>query len=175
MAGRRRDRGDESTGQGRRPAVIHGWTVIAHPLFLDQLERLIDAVEAERASGKTNTANQKVLAGIARYAFDEIPRDPNASRFRLGGTLGPRYGHWRRAKFGRGRFRLFYRFRTDARIIVLAWVNDRETLRTRGARDDAYAVFARMLGRGNPPDDWEDLVGSSRALSARRRLRRALP
>lgn len=37
--------------------------------------------------------------------------------------------------------------------IVLAWVNDAETLRTYGSRTDAYAVFKAMLAR--PPNEWE--------------------
>ena len=60
--------------------------------------------------------------------------------------------HWFRAKFGAGRFRLFFRYSTRAKIIVFAWVNDEATLRTYGARSDAYAVFRKMLDKGDPPD-----------------------
>lgn len=64
--------------------MVHGWSLFAHPLFLDPLESLTAVVEAERAKGKRDTANQKVLRGIYRYAFGEIPRDPNNTQFRLG-------------------------------------------------------------------------------------------
>ncbi len=37
---------------------------------------------------------------------------------------------------------------------MLAWVNDEKTKRAYGSRTDAYAVFARMLKNGHPPDDW---------------------
>ncbi len=43
-------------------------------------------------------------------------------------------------------------------MIVYAWVNDEDTLRTYGSRTDAYAVFARVLETGNPPDDWDALL-----------------
>jgi toxin YhaV len=61
------------------------------------------------------------------------------------------------------RFRLFFRYDSKARIIVFAWVNDERTLRSAGGKSDPYAVFEKMLGRGNPPDDRAALVAASRA------------
>lgn len=58
------------------------------------------------------------------------------------------------AKCGGGRFRLFFRYSTSAKIIVFAWVNDETTLRIYGSKSDAYAVFRKMLDKGNPHDDW---------------------
>lgn len=49
-----------------------------------------------------------------------------------------------------------------ARVIVYAWVNDEQTLRSSGSKSDPYAVFEKMLGRGNPPDDWNALVLASK-------------
>ena len=82
-----------------------------------------------------------------------IPQDPSRDEYRQGSTLGPRYRHWRRARIGR-RFRLFFRHEARAKVIVYAWVNDQSTPRSSRSRTDPYAVFARMLMRGNPPDDW---------------------
>jgi toxin YhaV len=42
--------------------------------------------------------------------------------------------------------------------LIYAWVNDQQTLRTFGSRNEAYAVFAAMLKNGNPPDDWQSLL-----------------
>jgi toxin YhaV len=140
------------SGRADTPVQVNGWTLFAHPLFLDQVERLIQEVESEVRKGKRGTARQKVLTAIYRYAFSEIPNDPTAAQFRQGNTLGPEHRHWFRARFGRGRFRLFFRYQSEARIIVLAWINDEDTLRTRGSRTDAYAEFRRMLEGGNPPD-----------------------
>jgi toxin YhaV len=117
------------SGQADPPLQVNGWTLFAHPLFLDQVERLIEEVESELEKGKRGTARQKVLAAIYRFAFHEIPNDPTASHFRQGNTLGPEHRHWFRARFGRGRFRLFFRYQSEARIIILAWINDRDTLR----------------------------------------------
>jgi len=144
------------------------------PLFLDQVERVLSAVEAIRRKGKATgqTADEKLLATITYLVYELIPRDPARSEFRQGSTLGRQRKHWYRAKFGNGRFRLFFRFRTDVRIIVYAWVNDASTLREYGSRTDAYAAFGRMLDRGNPPDDWDALLERASSDEARSRARK---
>jgi len=91
----------------------------------------------------------------------------------LGGTLGDANRHWFREKFGNGRFRLFFRFDSKAKIIVYAWVNDANTLREYGAKSDAYAVFSRMLTDGNPPDGWDALVAACQDPDSIKRLQDA--
>jgi toxin YhaV len=118
-------------------------------------------VAAERAknpSGYKSGANAKVLANIVELALKRIPQDPALPRYRQGDTLGKDFKHWFREKFSNGRFRLFFRHDLASKIIVYAWVNDSKTLRTYGSASDAYAVFASMLKRGNPPDDWSELL-----------------
>ena len=56
--------------------------------------------------------------------------------------MGSAYRHWRRAKLGR-RYRLFFRYDSKAKVIVYAWVNDEQTLRSAGSKSDPYAVFER--------------------------------
>jgi toxin YhaV len=97
--------------------------------------------------------------------FEAIPVDPTRPEYRQGGTLGANRKHWFRAKFGGGRFRLFFRYSTSAKIIIFAWVNDAQTLRTYGSKSDAYAVFKAMLDRGNPPEDWAALIAGSSTIS----------
>ena len=149
--------------------IVNGWTLYAHPLFLGQLERLTEAV-AKKAKkdpkGYTASADAKLLAALRKLVFEVVPVDPARSEFRQGGTLGPDRKHWFRAKFGGGRFRLFFRYSTGAKIIIFAWVNDRDTLRTYGAKSDAYAVFANMLDKGNPPEDWVALITQSNELGS---------
>lgn len=149
--------------------VVNGWALYAHPLFFGQLDRLTAAVEkAKRKDPKKyqSSANAKLLAQLHRLAFETIPVDPARPEFRQGGTLGNNRKHWFRAKFGGGRLRLFFRYSTRAKIIIFAWVNDSETLRTYGSKSDAYAVFAKMLDSGNPPEDWEALMAASQLLTA---------
>ncbi|MGH6924717.1 MAG: type II toxin-antitoxin system YhaV family toxin [Propylenella sp.] len=154
--------------------VVNGWQLFAHPLLLDQLERLVAAVERDRRKRPDafqGSANFKLLAALSKLLFETIPEDPTRPTYRQGKTLGEGRKHWFRAKFGGQRFRLFFRYGASAKIIVYAWVNDSDTLRTDGAKTDAYAVFAAMLKRGNPPDGWDDLLKASAGTS--KRLRQA--
>lgn len=154
------------------PIVVNGWTILAHPQFLDQLEKLTQAVEAEaKTNPKTykSGANPKLLASIHNLVFNEVPEDPTREKYRQGNTLGGDYKHWFRAKFGNGRFRLFFRYAKSGRIIIFAWVNDANTLREYGSKTDAYAVFASMLAKGNPPDEWGKLLEAANATLARLR------
>jgi toxin YhaV len=147
--------------------TVNGWTLYAHPLFLDQLEKLTSAVEKAKAKSPdtyASSANAKLLAQLHKLMFELIPIDPARPEFRQGGTLGTNRKHWFRAKFGAGRFRLFFRYSSSAKIIIFAWVNDSETLRTYGSKSDAYAVFAKMLDGGNPPEDWAALMKTSQSL-----------
>lgn len=92
-----------------------------------------------------------------------IPQDPGNPMFRLGSTLGEVDKVWFRAKIF-GQHRLFYRFDTASKIIVYVWVNDAESLRTYGSKNDAYAVFKKMLDSGYPPSTFEELVAQAREL-----------
>ncbi len=158
--------------------VIDGWTIFAHPLLLDQLERAIAAVEAARAAdpkGYQCTAQAKLLAILARLIFETIPADPTRPEYRQGDTLGQSRTHWFRAKFGNGRFRLFFRYDSRTKVIIFAWVNDETTLRTYGSKTDAYRVFKGMLHKGSPPDDWTALLAAASAEAVVKRLEKAEP
>lgn len=142
---------------------VGGWTIYAHPLFLGQLERLVTAADRAKQrnpEGYAHGRDAKMLAAVLKLAFDDIPGDPTHPRFEQGQTLGPERKHWRRAKFYQ-QYRLFFRFSSSAKLIVLAWINDEDTKRAYGSRRDAYAVFAKMLQNSNPPDDWDALLKAS--------------
>lgn len=147
---------------------VNGWTLLAHPLFLSQLEKLTLAVEtlkAKKPESYAQSANTKLLAALYRLTFETIPADPTSTAYRQGLTLGPDYKHWFRAKFGSGRFRLFFRYDTASKIIIYAWVNDETSLRTYGAKTDAYHLFKSMLNDGNPPDDWPTLLAHAQSIA----------
>jgi len=146
-----------------KPLVIHGWTVFAHPLFLARLEALSAQVEAQMQKDPAGYAKKnayKRLAAIRRLAFDVIPQDPTKAEYRQGVTLGGDHKHWFRAKFFQ-QYRLFFRYHTPSRIIVLAWVNDESSKRAYDSSDDVYKVFQKMLLTGRPPDDWDQLLRES--------------
>jgi len=141
-----------------------GLILLFHDGIVEQLQKLHAASDRARRTDPTGyhgNANVRLFRALTRLMLEVIPSDPGRDQHRLGNTLGPAFRHWRRAKVGR-RFRLFFRYDSRSRTIVFAWVNDRQTLRAVGSKSDAYAVFQRMLKRGNPPDDWTTLVKASR-------------
>ena len=165
---------DARPAEGSPGLIRHGWRLLGHPLFLDQFGRLRAAVERARRAdpqGWRGKADAKLLAMIRALVLDRIPRNPLEPEFRQGNTLGPAHRHWFRAKFGGARFRLFFRADSRARVIVLAWVNDRDTLRKAGSSTDPYAVFAAMLAAGNPPNNWTALLAEAEAPEAVQGLR----
>ena len=151
------------------PLVIDGWSIYAHPLFLIQVEELIVEVEDRKArdpSGYVSKNCTKRLAAIHKLVTETIPADPASPQFRQGGTLGGSRKHWFRAKFYQ-RYRMFFRYDGNRKVIVLGWVNDDSTLRTFSSKTDAYTTFKSMLDEGNPPDDFETLFKEAAAASSR--------
>lgn len=126
---------------------IGGWTIFAHPLFLSQVNELADQVEKLKAKDpkkfKTKNATKR-LAAIRTIVMEKIPANPGADEYRQGETLGAENKHWFRVKFYQ-QYRLFYRFNSEAKVIILGWVNDDDTKRAYGSKTDAYHVFSRML------------------------------
>lgn len=140
--------------------VVNGWTLYAHPLFIEQvetLERKVKALKAKDPSGYLKKNNTKRLAAINKLAYEIIPQDPTLPEYRQGKTLGDDNKHWFRAKFFQ-QYRLFFRFHLESKVIIYAWVNDESNKRAYDSKSDAYKVFAKMLKSGNPPDDWDALL-----------------
>jgi toxin YhaV len=140
--------------------IVQGWTLLFHDALIDQLTKLTDACERARKSDPKNfksNANVKLMAALGKLMLEVIPADPARPEFRQGNTLGRDYRHWFRAKF-LGRFRLFFRYDSKAKLIIYAWVNDERTLRQSGGKNDPYEIFRRMLKAGDPPNGWAALV-----------------
>jgi toxin YhaV len=153
------------------PLVIKGWSIFAHPQFLDNFELLVAQVEclrAKNAKGYTAKNPTKRLAAIVKLAFEIIPQDPTRPEYRQGASLGNEYKHWFRAKFFQ-QYRLFFRYHGESRIIIYAWVNDENTKRAYESGSDAYRTFRRMLKDENPPDNWNQLLAQAKAQNKRTR------
>lgn len=145
--------------------IINGWSIFAHPLFLRQLEDLINEVESLKKKDPAKYAGKnatKRLATIAKLVFEVIPQDPSRTEYRQGTTLGENHKHWFRAKFFQ-QYRLFFRYHDSSKIIVYSWVNDADNKRAYESKQDAYRMFRKMLESGNPPDDWEKLMKDASA------------
>jgi len=131
----------------------HGWNLLFHDGLIEQLQKLQAAAQRAQAQdpqGFESNANVKLFNALAQLVLETVPSDPNRDEYRQGNTMGPAYRHWRRAKVGR-RFRLFFRFDTKTKIIIFAWVNDENTLRSSGSKTDPYAVFQKCSSVGIHP------------------------
>lgn len=114
----------------KQPLVINGWTIFAHPLFINQLETLLATVKSLREKYPQDYKKKnptKRLAAINKLAFEIIPQDPTRKEYRQGNTLGGEYKHWLRAKFFQ-QYRLFFRYHKEHKIIIYAWVNDEKLI-----------------------------------------------
>ena len=67
-----------------------------------------------------------VIEDVSTITFKGHTMVPKAVR--QGNRLGEDHRHWVRATFGGNRFRLFFRADSEAKVIVYAWVNDRDAL-----------------------------------------------
>ena len=145
------------------PLEINGWKIFAHPLFLEQFELLLQQVELLRDRDAQNSRQKnatKRLAAISKLIFEVIPEDPTRNEYRQGATLGDDYKHWFRVKFFQ-QCRLFFRYHQASKMIVYVWVNDEQSKRADESKTDADLVFKKMLGSGNPPDDWAELLAQA--------------
>ena len=141
----------------------HGWSLLFHACLIEQLNKLHAAVQrAQRQDpdGFASNANVKLFNALSQLILETVPSNPNRDEYRQGNTMGPAFRHWRRAKIGR-RFRVFFRFDSASKIIVFAWINDENTLRSAGSKNDPYRVFQQMLEKGHPPDNWSALQKTS--------------
>lgn len=151
------------------PLVINGWSIFAHPLFLDQIDDHESQVKKLRKKDFANYTKKnatKRLAAISKLAFEVIPQDPTLTEYRQGTTLEEQHKHWFRAKFFQ-QYRLFFRFHSESKIIVYVWVNDEKNKRAYNSKTDAYRVFEKMLTDGHPPDSWEDLLFEAKTAAKR--------
>ena len=95
-----------------------------------------------------------VLSAVLEGIKETIAVDPYASRFALSGPLR----HCGRLK-GMGlpnRYRLFFRpFEAEGRrLLLILWLG---FPRKEGDRNDCYALFSRLVRRGELPEDWASL------------------
>jgi toxin YhaV len=147
---------------------VNGWTLLAHPLFADQVEALSQQVGELRRKSPVAVEKKnatKRLAAITKLIFEVIPQDPTRPEYRQGNALGTEHKHWFRAKFFQ-QYRLFFRYHEPGKIIVFVWVNDESTKRAYESNSDAYRVFQKMLATGHPPDTWEQLLVESASLGS---------
>lgn len=159
MSKRRESRKERQVKSEDLPLVINGWKILVWSDFRTRwvaLRKLVEELRQQNPGGYQNTQAAKFLKTLSEIVLEEVPSNPAGRAYLHGKSLGKTGSDWRRVKFG-GRFRLFFRFNTEHKTIIYAWLNDPDTLRKAGARTDPYTVFHAMLVRGEPPPGWDEL------------------
>lgn len=94
----------------------------------------------------------KLAKKVLRATFEIIPADPNHPDYRLVNELRK----YRRYKKGLKRYRLFFGFSSQPKIILYLYLNDDKSLRKEGSRSDPYEQFKKFVSQGkvshNPAD-----------------------
>lgn len=143
--------------------VFNEWEVRCHPIFSEIITALYWSVSDLRDKdpvGYRAHKKTRFLARIYKLVTEDIPKDPSSPRYFQGNTLGSNYRGWKRAKFER--YRLFFKYSGDRRLIIDAWVNDDDTLRKSGSSNDPYKIFTDMLNRKIIHNDIDKLESVSK-------------
>ena len=114
----------------------HGWTLLFHDNLIEQMMKLCAAVlraQEDDPHGFGSNANDKFFRALVQLIQNVVPSNPARDEYRQSNTMRPVYRHWRRAKLGR-RYRLFFRYDSKAKVLVYAWINDEQTLRSSGSQ-----------------------------------------
>ncbi len=94
----------------------------------------------------------KLAYRIRKSDQEIIPQDPDRPEYRLSGELRK----YRRYKQGLQRYRLFFCFSNQPKIILYLYLNDEKHLRKAGDKSDPYEEFKRFVVKGyfsyNPND-----------------------
>lgn len=100
----------------------------------------------------------KLYSAIMRAIQEIIPQDPYASNLALTGSL-KRYGRVKKMGIP-NRYRLFFRAieAPQQKSIFILWLG---YPRKEGDKKDCYAVFQKMVDRGEFPEKLDDLLDES--------------
>lgn len=140
--------------------ICQGWEIYFHPqLFAQQYQEILTIVQKLQATlipddYKTHPT-VKLFAALTIGIEEKIPSDPCTTHFALTGVL-KKYSRMKKMGLP-GRYRLFFRvFDTpEVKAIVILWLG---YPRKDGDKKDCYAVFTKMVDRGQFPEDMAALM-----------------
>ena len=119
-----------------------------HVFYYQRIAKLKEQVKGLRNKLGDEELRRNEIVKLAyriRKADQEIiPQDPDRPEYRLSGKLRK----YRRYKQGLQRYRLFFCFSNQPRIILYLYLNDERHLRKEGGRNDPYEVFKKFIGQG---------------------------
>lgn len=136
--------------------IANNYILKSHELFYARSAALNKEVEKLQKRLSENELMQHEVIRLARNiykaTFQVIPENPNRPEYRLSGKLRK----YRRYKRGLKRYRLFFGFTNQPKIILYFYLNDRNHLRKEGDKNDPYKQFEKFTRQGkvshNPSD-----------------------
>lgn len=147
------------------------WKVLYFTIFHEQYTELVKEVFDLRQKDPDNYKTHpktKLLAKIRDVIRNRISIDPKSKEFHLGDTFPEKYRFYKRAKSGLpDRYRLFFRYKSKDRKIIILWMNSDKTLRKQSSKSDPYVVFLKMLRSEKIPPNWKQLISESKELKTR--------
>lgn len=127
-----------------------------HDFYFQRIAKLKEQVKELRNKLNDEEFRQHEIVKLAyriRKADQEIiPQDPDRPEYRLTGNLRK----YRRYKQGLQRYRLFFCFSNQPKIILYLYLNDEKHLRKAGDKNDPYEEFSSLVDKGclsHNPDD----------------------
>jgi toxin YhaV len=147
---------------------INGWEIFFLKIFYLQYSQLVkdvNKISQKHPNTYKSHPKTKLLASIQNSIKNDVPADPLHKKFMLSKSLENKYKEWRRVKQGLPpRYRMFFRFYSATKEIIFAWINSEGCIRKSGDKYDVYAIFKKMLDRGEIPKDYEQLIAQSKVL-----------
>lgn len=127
-----------------------------HDFYFQRIAKLKEQVQELHSKLSKEEFRRHEIVKLA-YRIREadqgiIPQDPNRPEYRLTGDLRK----YRRYKQGLQRYRLFFCFSNQPKIILYLYLNDEKHLRKAGDRNDSYEEFKSFVDKGylsHKPDD----------------------
>ena len=138
--------------------VQNGWKLFYHPVFGDRYADLRDRARALKKHLSRDEfvrhPDVKLVAAVRRVVLEIIPDEPNRPDFWLKDDLAK----FRRVKhYGLpDRYRLFYVFSDQQKVVIVLYLNESRTLRKQGAKTDPYEVFGEMVRSGQIGADFDE-------------------
>jgi toxin YhaV len=142
-----------------KPIICQGWKIYFHPLFFQQWQDLLNRVIALKqklgAEAFIHHPDAKLLKAVDQGIKEKIAQDPLASHFALTGSLR-RFSRLKKMGLPH-RYRLFFRVFREQQSIVILWLG---FPRKAGDKKDCYAVFEKLVKRGDFPRNMTDFLNA---------------
>ena len=127
---------------------MNKYVLKAHDYYFYQIRELTAQIQKLHKALDPDQFIQHPVVKLARRIQEAdqniIPQDPDRPEYRLTGELKK----YRRYKQGLQRYRLFFCFSNQPKIILYLYLNDERHLRKEGDKNDPYEVFKKFVKQG---------------------------